>query len=70
MHVTNAALPHNAKAGSHTLTVKVGDSEVALCTLEAGKCAQHSLDFVLDEPVIFKVYGPSASSVHIVGYQT
>ncbi len=68
VHVTNAAVAHGGKPGPHTITVTLNENDVTVCTLDQDKHPQHPLDFVLDQTITFKNFGPSA--VHLLGYQT
>lgn len=69
LHITQAALSGKAKPGAaHTVFVGREGQKFAIGTLDAGRCAQFTLDLTLSmDEVELSHNGPS--EVHLTGYR-
>jgi hypothetical protein len=65
VHVTQVALPVDAVSGRNSLILRRGDEEYVLCTLDLDKCAQASLDLVVD--VNFTLSNSGTNQLHVTG---
>ena len=65
VHVTQVALPVDAVSGRNSLILRRGDEEYVLCTLDLDKCAQASLDLVVD--VTFTLSNSGTNQLHVTG---
>ncbi len=66
VHVTQVALPADAKAGRCALVIKVGDGgSFVLCTLDKTACDQAGLDIVVDET--FSLTNHGVNNLHLTG---